>query len=86
MYIEQMFRTAEFLEYAGEQQLMDGIIMNFHPSILAQAALDRPRTLKEFYQVVGSIEVKFSVSKERQRMEGASQLRAVVGLAPVLLR
>jgi len=67
-YTDQVFRAASFLEYdANEQQLVDRIVMNFHPSILAHAAfLDKPRSLKELYRVVGLIEQKFAVAKERQ--------------------
>jgi hypothetical protein len=48
-YIEQVFRAAGFLGYnASEQQLVDRIIMNSHPNILAHAAfLERPRSRKE---------------------------------------
>jgi len=76
MYIEQVFRAADFLEYKGsEQQLVYRIVMNFHPSILAHAAfLVKPRSLKEMYHIVGLIEEKFRVLKERQRMEWPSQL------------
>jgi hypothetical protein len=47
-YVDQVFRTAGFLEYhASEQQLVDRIVMSFHPNILAHAAfLDKPRSLK----------------------------------------
>ena len=47
-YIDQVFRAAGFLEYnASEQQLVDMVVMNFHPSILAHAAFfDNPRFLK----------------------------------------
>jgi hypothetical protein len=43
-HIEQVFWAANFLRYdASEQQLVDRIVMNFHPSILPHAAfLDRP--------------------------------------------
>jgi hypothetical protein len=47
--------------------------MNFHPSVLAQAAfLDKPRSLMELYSVVGLIEEKFSVAEERRRTDGVS--------------
>jgi hypothetical protein len=73
-YIDRVFKAAEFLKYgASEQQLVDRIIMNFHPGVLAQAAfLDGPRSLKELYNVVGLLEEKFSVAGERRRMEDAS--------------
>jgi hypothetical protein len=70
-YIGPVFRAAGFLEYdASEQQLVDRVVMNFHPGILAHAAfLDKPRSLKDLYRVVGLIEEKFAVAKERQRVE-----------------
>jgi hypothetical protein len=44
--------------------------MNFHPGILVHVAfLDKPRSLKDLYRVVGLIEEKFAVAKERQRVE-----------------
>jgi len=70
-YIDRVFAAAKFLGYdAGEQQLVDRIIMNLYPTILAQAAfLERPRSRKELYNAVGLIEEKFSVLKERQRTQ-----------------
>jgi hypothetical protein len=61
--LDQVFRAAGFLQYdASEQQPVDRIVINIHPSILAHAAfLDKQRSLKEFYRVVGLIE--FSVAK-----------------------
>jgi hypothetical protein len=39
-YIDRVFRSASFLGYgASDQQLVDRVVMNFHPSILAHAAL-----------------------------------------------
>jgi hypothetical protein len=83
MYIEQVFRDAEFLRYdASEQQLVERIVMNFHPSMLAHAAfLDKLRSLKELYIVVSLIEEKFSVAEEWRRMEGVSQLSCGGGVA-----
>jgi len=47
-------------------------VMNLHPSISAHTALlDRPRSFKDLYRVVGLIEEKFSVARERQRVEEA---------------
>jgi hypothetical protein len=65
--IEQIYQAAGFLRYEGtEQQLVDSVVMNFHPGILSQAALlDRPRSLKELYLVVAVIEEKCSVARER---------------------
>jgi hypothetical protein len=70
-YIEQVFAAAKFLRYAvREQELVDHVVMNFHPSVLNHAAfVDRPRPLKELYQVVGIIEEKLAVAQERQRLQ-----------------
>jgi hypothetical protein len=75
-YIEQVFTAAEFLKYdADEQQLVDLIIMNLHPSVLAQEAFfERPRSRKDLYSVVGLIEEKFSVLKERQRTQSGDAI------------
>jgi hypothetical protein len=80
-YIDQVFRAAGFLEYdVSEQQLMDRIVMNFHPSILVQAAfLDKPRSLKELYRVVGLIEEEFAVAKEWKRVEEPFNLSSSSG-------
>jgi len=61
VYIQQVFLAAEFLKNnASEQQLVDRTVMNFHPIILAHAALlDTPCSLKNLYRVVGLIEEKF---------------------------
>ena len=69
-YIEQVFAAAKFLRYgASEQELTDRVVMNFHPSVLSHAAfIDRPRSLKELYQVVGLLEEKVAITKERQRL------------------
>jgi hypothetical protein len=70
-YIEQVFGAARFLQYdASESELVDRVVMNFHPSILAHAAfVEKPCSLKERQRVVGLIEEKFAVAKERQRVE-----------------
>lgn len=69
-YIDQVFTAASFLGYnAAEQQLVDRIVMNFHPTILDQAAfLERPRSCKELYRAVGLIE-KFFFMKEQQQIQ-----------------
>jgi hypothetical protein len=66
-YIEQMFRAAKFLEYqATEEQVVDRVIMNLHPSISAHAVLlDRPKSLSDLYRVVGLIEEKASITRKR---------------------
>ena len=70
LYIEQVFAAAKFLQYgASEQELIDRVLMNFHPRILSQTAfIDRPRSLKELYQAVALIEEKVVVAQERQRL------------------
>jgi hypothetical protein len=44
VYIDQVYRAANFLEYnASKQHLVDRIVLNFYPSILAHATfLDKP--------------------------------------------
>ena len=84
VYIEQVFRAADFLQYgASEEQLVDRVVMNFHPSILGQAAfLDRLRSRKDSYRVVGLIEEQFSVAKERQCSEQSAQPAHNSGVGP----
>jgi hypothetical protein len=58
---------------ASEQQLVDRIVMNFHPSILAHATfLERPRSRKELLRVVGLIEERAAIVKERERERGVA--------------
>lgn len=68
-YIERISQAATFLQYAAtEQQLVDRILTNLDPDILAQAAfLDRPKTIKDLNRVVGLIEERISASRERLR-------------------
>ena len=68
-YIDQVFSAARFLEYdAEEQSLVDRIVMNLHPDVLAQSAfVDRPHSRKELYDVVVIVEEKMAVVRERQR-------------------
>jgi len=70
-YIEWVFRAANFLRYqASEQELVDRILMNLHPSVLAHAAfLERPRSRRELLRVVGLVEERAAVARERQRVE-----------------
>jgi hypothetical protein len=71
LYVEQVFQAANFLQYgATEEQLVQRVVMNFHPDILNQAAfLDRPRSLCDLRRVAGLIEEKFSVLNERRRLD-----------------
>jgi hypothetical protein len=69
-YIERVFQIAAFLKYgATEQQLVDQVVMNFHPSILSQAAfLDRPKSCLDLDRIIGLMEEKSAVARERQRV------------------
>ena len=73
-YIEWIFRAAHFLNYqASEGELVDRILMNFHPSVSAHAAfLERPRSRRELLRVVGLVEERAAVARERERVEQAS--------------
>ena len=68
-YIDQVFSVAKTLEYnAKEQELVDRIMMNLHPDILAHSAfLDRLHCRKDLYDVIALIEEKIAVNRERQR-------------------
>ena len=68
-YIDQVFAAVRILEYkAEEQHLVDRVVMKLDPDVLAQAAfLKRPHSRKELYNVVGLIEEKIAVVRERQR-------------------
>jgi hypothetical protein len=72
-YIKQVFATSKFLHYGiSEKELVECVVMNFHPCALSHAKFDRPRTLKELYQVVGIGKEKFAVVQERLRPEAPS--------------
>ena len=70
MYIEQVFAAAKFLQYqASEQELIDRLVMNFHPNVLGHASfIERPHSLQQLWQVVALIEEKAAVTLERQRV------------------
>jgi len=70
-YIDQVFGAARFLQYeATETELVDRVVMNFHSSILTHAAfINKPVSLTELHRVVGVIEEKSAVAKERERVE-----------------
>ena len=78
-FIDQVFSAARILEYeATEQSLVDRIVMNLHPTVLAQSALiDRPHSRKDLYEVVGIIEEKLAVNRERIRNLESQQERTV---------
>jgi hypothetical protein len=56
-HIDGVFSTAEFLGYqASEQELVDRVVTNLHPSVLAHAALlNRLRSRVELLELVGII-------------------------------
>ena len=75
-YIDQVFSAARFLDYdAEEQSLVDRIVMNLHPDVLAQSAfVDRPHSRKELYDVMVIVEEKMAVVRERQRNLSAERV------------
>jgi hypothetical protein len=77
-YIDEVFTAAEFLEYdATESVLVNRIVTNFHPEILAHAAfLDRPKSLKDLYALVNIIEEKQTVVREREAREALEKGKA----------
>jgi hypothetical protein len=81
-FIDQVFSAARILEYeASEQSVVDRIIMNLHPTVLAQSALvDRPHSRKELYEVVGIIEEKFAVNRT-ETQSGDSAGKDYAGIA-----
>jgi len=80
-FIDQVFSAARILEYeASEQSLVDRIIMNLHPTILAQSTfVDRPHSRKELYEIVGITEEKFAVNSGRRRNQVSQQGRTMPG-------
>jgi hypothetical protein len=73
-YIDRVFSAADFLNYqATEQELVDRVVMNLHPSILVQATfLERPHLRKELTSTITLIEEKFSVAWEQERARPVS--------------
>ena len=65
-YIYQFFTAGRILEYeAEERHLVDRVVMNLLPDMLAQAAFfERPHSRTELYNVVGLIEEKIAVVRE----------------------
>ena len=70
-YIDNVFSAAKILEYeAGEEQLVDRILLNLHPAVLAHAAfLEKPRSRRQLASAVGMTEEKLSVLRERQKAQ-----------------
>ena len=71
-FIKEVTDAAEFLQYnASEADIVERVLMNLQPDILAQAALlPRPVSLQELRYTVGLIEERMAVFAERQRSEG----------------
>ena len=84
LYVDQVFQAANLLKNgATEQQLVDRVLMNLSPEVLAQSAfLERPRSRRDLYKIMGLIEEKISVTKERQRVEYQSREVTRKGEAP----
>jgi hypothetical protein len=70
-YVEQILDTATFLEYgADEQELVDRVVTNFHPSVLAHSAfMDKPHTRAELLKIIEALEERASVRVERKQQE-----------------
>jgi hypothetical protein len=62
--------AAEFLHYtASEAEVVERILMNLHPEILAQSALlPRPTSYRTLRNLVGLIEERMAVLAERKRL------------------
>jgi hypothetical protein len=79
-FIKVVVDAAEFLQYhASEGEIVDRILMNLHPDILAQAAfLPRPGSYRELRDMVGLIEERMAVLAERQRSDTGSNSSQMV--------
>ena len=66
-----MIYANEFLQYnASEAGVVERVLVNLHPDILAQAALlPRPNSFQELRNTVGLMEERLPVLTERQRPE-----------------
>jgi len=70
-FIKEVTDAAEFLQYnASEADIVERVLMNLNPDILAQAALlPRPNSFQELRHTVGLLEERLAVLSERQRPE-----------------
>jgi hypothetical protein len=77
-HVNRVFSVAEFLEYQStEQELVDRVVMNLHPSFLAHTALlGRPCAREELLDIIGLIEERVSVCNSR---EANPNSRSLVG-------
>jgi len=74
-FVERLFAAATFLEYEADEEMLVGrIVINLHPTILTHATLlERPRSRKELISVMGLIQEKISVLKERETRASRGQ-------------
>ena len=79
-FIKEVVDAAEFLQYhASEGEIVDRILMNLHPDILAQAAfLPRPGSYRELRNMVDLIDERMAVLAERQRSDTDSSSTQMV--------
>ena len=79
-FIKEVVDAAEFLQYsASEGEIVERILMNLHPNILAQAAfLPRHGSYRELRDIVSLIEERLAVLTERQRSDKGSSSSQVV--------
>jgi hypothetical protein len=73
-FIKDVIDAVEFLQYQGtEGEIVERILMNLHPEIMAQATLlPRPNSYRELRDLVGLMEERMAVSRERKRSEVVS--------------
>jgi hypothetical protein len=69
-YFDRVFQAAEFLLYeATEDQLVQRILMNLHPSVQKLTCLlDRPRSRKELIHMASLIEEHSAILMERSKV------------------
>jgi len=79
-FINEEVDAAEFLQFrASEEELLDSILTDLHPQILAQAAfLPRPRAYIELKDMVGLEEERLPVLTERQSLDTGSSSSQMV--------
>ena len=77
-YVDRMFATAEFLNYqATEQELVDRVVMNIHPSVIRHAALlGRPSSREDLRSTIALIEERMSVRKSRESKTPSPESRS----------
>jgi len=75
-YFDQVFQTAEFLQYeATEEQLVQRVIKNLHPSILNLVSLvNKPKSREELAVMVSLVEEQSAVLSEREKSLQANSI------------